>query len=210
VILALILSLAFLVFSDITSLQGHVWQLIIILVFIIMIMLATPWICRQLINRLPIPPLEAQSRRSLYKAWDYIYKIIRAFAEFEQLKLKAQLIIIILGISNHFLMYACYLLMAKSVGVNLTYAQLGALRAILILAMNLPFNFGIGINLRDITLLAILTAMGVALDKAVAISVISFGRFLFTGILGGFAETFSILFVKKRQTSVQVEGRSTD
>lgn len=210
ILLALILSLAFLVFSDITSLQGHVWQLILILVFIIIIMLATPWICRQLINRLPIPLLEPQSRRSLYKAWDYIYKIIRAFAEFEQLKFKAQLIIIILGISNHLLMYACYLLMAKSVDVNLTYAQLGALRAILILAMNLPINFGIGINLRDITLLAILTAMGIALDKAVAISVISFGRFLFTGILGGFAEIFNILYVKKRQTPVQVESRSAD
>jgi uncharacterized membrane protein YbhN (UPF0104 family) len=210
VILALILSLAFLVFSGITSLQGHVWQLIIILVFIIIIMLATPWICRQLINWLPIPPLEQQSRRSLHKAWDYIHKIIRAFAEFEQLKLKAQLIIIILGISNHLLMYACYLLMAKSVDVNLTYAQLGALRAILILAMNLPINFGIGINLRDVTLLAILTAMGIALDKAVAVSVISFGRFLFTGILGGFAEIFNILYVKKRQTPVQVESRLAD
>jgi len=116
------------------------------------------------------------------------------------------LAIIILGITNHLIMYVCYLLMARSVDVNLTYAQLGALRAILILAMNLPFNFGVGINLRDVTLLAILTAMGVALDKAVAISVISFARILFIGILGGAAEIINILFVKKRKTPFQLDN----
>lgn len=198
VILALILSLAFLIFSDVTSLEGHIWQIIVVLVAIVAIMLVTPWICRQLVKRVPIPPLEPRSRKILQRTWEYIYKIIQAFADFEQLKITTQLAIIILGITNHLIMFICYLFMARSVDVNLTYAQLGALRAILILAMNLPFNFGIGINLRDVTLLAILTAMGIALDKAVAISVISFARVLFIGILGGFAEITNILFVKKR------------
>jgi len=98
------------------------------------------------------------------------------------------------------------LFIARSVNVNLTYAQLGALRAILILAVNLPINFGVGINLRDVTLLAVLTAMEISLDKAVAISVISFARVLFTGVLGGFAEIFNILFVKKKQTLVELDN----
>jgi hypothetical protein len=92
------------------------------------------------------------------------------------------------------------------VGVNLTYAQLGALRALLVLAMNLPLNFGIGLNLKDLTLFAILTAMGVAVDKAVAISVISFSRVLFTAILGGFAEIFTFLFVKNQEVPGQIEN----
>ena len=206
VILALFLSLAFLMFTDGTSLQGHIWQIIIVLVVIVVIMLVTPWICRQLVKGLPVPTLEPQSRRIFLKVWEYVNKIIRAFADFEQLKITTQLAIIFLGLSNHLVMYICYLFMARSVDVNLTYAQLGALRAILILAMNLPFNFGVGINLRDVTLLAILTAMGIALDKAVAISVISFARVLFIGILGGFAELFNFLFLKKQQSSVQSEN----
>ncbi len=210
IILALVLSLAFLSFTDVTSLKGHVWQIITLLGIILVIMLATPWGCRQLIKHLPESRVILRSRNFLLRAWDYIYKIIQAFAEFEQLKVQTQLIIILIGLINHLAMYACYLLMARSVGVNLTYAQLGTLRAILILAMNLPFNFGIGINLRDVTLLAVLTAMGIALDKAVAISVISFARVLFTGILGGFAELFNLLFLKQQQTPVLLENRQME
>ncbi len=210
IILALVLSLAFLSFTDVTSLKGHVWQIITLLGIISVIMLATPWGCRQLIKHLPESRVKLYSWKFLLRARESIYKIIQSFAEFEQLKIQTQLIIILLGLINHLAMYVCYLLMARSVGVNLTYAQLGALRAILILAMNLPFNFGIGINLRDVTLLAVLTAMGIALDKAVAISLISFARVLFTGILGGFAEIFNILFLKKQQTPVLLENRRVE
>lgn len=210
IILGLVLSLAFLTFTNETSLKGHVWQIVILLVIIVAIMLTTPWVCRQLIKNLPEYPLKLQSKKFFLKIWKYIYKVIQAFAEFEQLKFKDQLIIVVLGIINQLTMYFCYLLMARSVGVYLNYAQLGALRAILILAMNMPFNFGVGINLRDVTLLAILTAMGVALDKAVAISVISFARVLFTGMIGGIAELFNILFVKKRGPTVQVEDTFFD
>lgn len=210
ILLALVLSLAFLSFTDVTSLQGHGWQITALLVIIVVIMLATPWVCRRLIKYLPESPVKLQSKKFLLKVWEYIYKIIQAFAEFEQLKVKTQIFIIVLGLINHLVMYACYLLMARSVGVNLSYAQLGALRAILILAMNLPLNFGVGINLREVTLLAILTAMGIALDKAVAISVISFGRILFTGVLGGLVELINLLFGKKRGISVEIENRPVE
>jgi len=205
IILAMILSLAFLVFSEVTSLQGHIWQIIIVLLLIIGVMLVTPGICRQIIKRLP-KPIEQRSNKIFTKAWEYVYKVIQAFAEFEKLKIATQVAIIVLGISNHLIMYFSYLLFARSVGVNLTYAQLGALRALLVLAMNLPLNFGIGLNLKDLTLFAILTAMGVTVDKAVAISVISFARVLFTGILGGFAEIFSFLFVKNQEVPGQIEN----
>lgn len=206
IILALILSLAFLIFSDVTSLQGHIWQIIIVLLVIIGVMLVTPWICRQLIKRLP-EPIEQRPHKILNKAWEYIYKVIQAFAEFEQLKISTQVAIIVLGITNHLIMYFSYLLFARSVGVDLSYAQLGALRALLVLTVNLPINFGVGLNLKDLTLFAMLTAMGVAVDKAVAISVISFSRVLFTAILGGFAEIFNFFFVNKRETPVYVENR---
>jgi uncharacterized membrane protein YbhN (UPF0104 family) len=207
IFLALILSLAFLIFSDVTSLRGHIWQIIIVLLVIVVIMLVTPWVSRQLVKRLTAPPLNLQTNKILTKAWVYVFKIIQAFAEFEQLKITTQLAIIVMGITNHLIMYVSYLLFARSVGVDLTFAQLGAMRALLVLAMNLPINFGIGINLKDLTLLAILTAMGVALDKAVAISVIAFARVLFTGILGGFAELFNILFVNKEQTPVPINNK---
>jgi uncharacterized membrane protein YbhN (UPF0104 family) len=210
VLLALVLSLAFFSFTDVTSLQGHGWQFIILLGIILVIMLATPWSCRRLLKVLPESPVKLQSRKFFLRLWEYFYKIIQAFAEFEQLKLKTQIAVIVLGLINQLTMYVCYLFIVRSVGVNLTFAQLGALRAILILAMNLPFNFGVGINLREVTLLAILTAMGIALDKAVAISVISFGRVLFTGILGGFAELVNILFVNKHGTSVAIENRPVE
>jgi uncharacterized membrane protein YbhN (UPF0104 family) len=210
IILALILSLGFLVFSDVTSLQGHICQIIIVLLAIIGVMLVTPWISRQLIKRLPVPPLDQHTIKFFTKMWDYGYKIIKAFAEFEQLKLTTQVAIIVLGITNNLIMYLSYLLFAKSVGVNLTYAQLGALRAFLVLAMNLPFNFGMGINLKDLTLFAILTAMGVSVEKAVAISVISFARVLFTGILGGFTEFYTAFIEKRQGIPDQIENRSVD
>lgn len=208
--LALILSLAFLSFSDTTSLQGHLWQLLLILVGIVVVMMVTPLCCRWILKKLPVPSPDLESKNILKKGWEYIYKIIQAFADFERLKFTTQILIIGFGIAGHLLMYASYLFIAKSVGVNLTYAQLGTLRAVLLLAVNLPFNFGIGINLRDVTLLAILSAMGIALDKAVAISVISFARVLFVGAIGGIVELVTLLFTKKNKPNNILEDAPTD
>jgi len=103
-----------------------------------------------------------------------------------------------------------YYFIAKSVDVVLSYAQLGTLRAVLFIIVNLPVNFGIGVNVKDVTLATVLTAMGIPLDKAVAISIIALAKSLIVGIVGGVVELITVLEYKKDTTETNVDHLITD
>ena len=107
-------------------------------------------------------------------------------------------------------MFISYVFMAKSVGVDLSYAQLGTIRAVLFTIVNLPVNFGIGVNVKDVTFATLLTAMGIPLDKAVAISIISLAKSLAVGIIGGIAELIIVLKDKNELPDVKDDHLITD
>jgi len=49
--------------------------------------------------------------------------------------------------------------------------------------------------------------MGIALDKAVAISILSFSRALFVGIIGGIIELLNLLFTKNKKSTEVIEEK---
>ncbi len=69
------------------------------------------------------------------------------------------------------------------------------------MASNLPINFSPGIGLREVGLVALLVAMKVSLEQAVAMSALVFARTLFFGLLGGLIEGYNH-FIKKDDQAV--------
>jgi uncharacterized membrane protein YbhN (UPF0104 family) len=208
--LALIISLVLILTSDTGNLKTHAWEYSLILLGIVLVMLIVPVICRWILKRFP-ESLRIPDRFLIFTVIrNYFYKIVKAFADFQKIKLVSQVILICLGITSQLVMVISYFFMAKSVAVNLSYAQLGTLRAVLFIIINLPVNFGIGVNVKDVTLATALTAMGIPLDKAVAISIISLAKSLIVGIVGGLVELITVLEHKKETTNANVDHLITD
>ena len=208
--LALIISLVLIFTSNVTILKTHVWQYALILLGIALVILIVPIVCRWILIRFPESSRTPGNLHLFSVISGYFFTILKAFAEFQKINLISQIILIGIGIASQLLMFISYIFMAKSVGVDLSYAQLGTIRAVLFTIVNLPVNFGIGINVKDVTFATLLTAMGIPLDKAVAISIISLAKSLAVGIIGGIAELIIVLKDKNGLPDVKEEHLITD
>jgi len=200
-VLSVLLAAGLLLFFDTTTLKGHALEIVLLLAAAGLILSLTPLLCRALIMRLPRPddsPLRWAAARLVYR---YGYKTLAAFANFQNLGFKTQTWLILISLAGQGMQYAAYLLFADSVGIQLTYAQLGALRALLILAANLPVNFSVGIGLREVTLVSVLAAMGVPLETAAAMAVVVLARTFFYAVFGGVLEILRLAADRKSETS---------
>jgi uncharacterized protein (TIRG00374 family) len=195
--LAIFLSLGLVFFTGVASLNGQIWQLALLFVLTIAVMFFTPYICKWILAKTDPPARSSQewtNFKFLLFLWKYLRRILEAFADFRKFKFRTQMWIIVIGIANQVFQYLGYMFIAQSVGISLTYAQLGTLRAVILLAANLPLNFGVGIGLRELSLAATLSVMGVRLDKVVAMTVVVFARTLLFGAIGGLIELIQTIF----------------
>jgi uncharacterized protein (TIRG00374 family) len=194
--LALLISFGFLLFFDTTELHDQSLSISLLLAGISLILFLLPNISLWLINH--ARGLEEKEYRSklLNLVRKVSFKILRSFADFKKLSTKAQILLIILGISSQMIQFVSFIFFAEAVGINLTYGQLGSIRAVLLLASNLPINLSPGIGLREVSLVALLVAMGVQIEQAAAMSALVFARTLFYGLLGGLIEVYTYLLKK--------------
>jgi uncharacterized protein (TIRG00374 family) len=197
VFLVLLLSSGFLFFNETDSIKITSIQVIALLIAVTCLLLLIPSISLMTIKF--FPPVEKNAKKnrfiSLIRKW--IIKILSAFINFRELGISSQLKIILYGITAQLLQIFSYWIIASALGIRLTFAQLGLIRATLLLAANLPLNLTPGIGVREISLVALLTAMNIALEYAAAMSIVIFVRSLFYGVLGGVIEGIQIIMTKR-------------
>lgn len=201
ILFTLVLSLGLLLLFNTTTLQGYTASIIGLIVGIALILYLTPIISKRISARLPAPaasPVGSFNHTLFYR---YLFKIIAAFANFQSLPLKTQIMLIGLETANQGIHYYAYILIAESVGLNLSLSQLGAIRAILLLVANLPINFSVGISLKDVTLVSLLAAINIPLDQAAAMSILVMAKNFIFGIVGGLIEAAGILLKRKHAQS---------
>ena len=88
-------------------------------------------------------------------------------------------------------------LLAKSVGIDLTYTQMGWVYSVVILASQLPFAFAGGLGIREVTLIALLSTFGIGADLALAFSLLLFVRGIFLSLVGGLLEVLQAMRLKR-------------
>ena len=196
IFLALLLSFSFLLFFNDTAFGTQVNQIGLLLAAVILILFLLPNISLWLHQHVPKLWNETPRNKLLQFLRKSVLKILQSFADFRRMSIASQFWLIVLGISGQMIQFFAYIYFARAVGIDLTYGQAGTLRAVLLLASNLPINFSPGIGLREVGLVALLVAMKVSLEQAVAMSVLVFARTLFYGLLGGLIEGYNH-FVKK-------------
>jgi uncharacterized membrane protein YbhN (UPF0104 family) len=204
ILLTVLMSFGLLLFFDTTTIQGYSLQIILLITGISVILYLTPIICKKIVLKLPQPEAFQQKYAILHLLYQYFIKVLSAFANFQNLDLKSQLLLIVIGIIGQWIQYFAYILFAESVGINLSLAQLGVVRAVLLLVANLPINFSVGISLRDVTLVSLLVAITVPMEKAVAMSIVVLAKGFFYGIIGGVLEAFQLIKHKKIKERVKI------
>lgn len=195
VFLALLLSFGFLLFFDNKELGSalQIGQISLLVIVVGSLLFLMPSIGQFILKKLP-NSFHAPTRHALLKLpQKALLKILQALADFRQLKLRTQIYLILIGIASQLIQFFSFIIIAQAVGIDLTYGQVASIRAVLVLATNLPVNFSPGIGVRDVSLVAMLLAMHISLEYAVAMSAVVFGRTLFYGLLGGVVEVIQIL-----------------
>ena len=196
IFLALLLSFSFLLFFNDTTFGTKTNQIGLLLAAVVLFLFLLPNISQWLHQHVPKLWNETPKNNILQFLRKSVLKILQSFADFRRMSIAAQFWLILLGISGQMIQFFAYIYFARAVGIDLTYGQAGTLRAVLLLASNLPINFSPGIGLREVGLVALLVAMKVSLGQAVAMSMLVFARTLFYGLLGGLIEGYNH-FVKK-------------
>lgn len=197
ILLTILLSVGLLLFFRTTSIQGYYFEIFLLVICIILFLFLAPIICRLILNRLPQSFTFANNHPFVRTIYGYLLKLLSAFSKFRNLGFKTHFYLIVLSLAIQGMQYYSYNLFASSVGIQLTYAQIGAIFATFMLVANIPFNFSIGITLKDVTLISLLVALNVPLDQAAAMSVVIIAKNFLFAIIGGLIEAVDL--IKKRQ-----------
>lgn len=118
---------------------------------------------------------------------------VSTYAEFSVWEL---MLVITVGTARNLINVVSFLLLARSVGIELLYIDMGWIQSVVTLTALLPFSIGEGLGYREVSLVAILGTFGISADLALAFSFIIFIRSVMLGLVGGVIEAVQTLQVK--------------
>lgn len=133
-------------------------------------------------------------RQAVLKVIEKILKAVATYADFSSWEL---LEVILIGIAQGLVGVVSMQLLAKSVGIDLSFFDMGWLRTIVVLAAMLPFAFAGGLGIREASLVVVLSTFGINPGLALAFSLLIFARSVFLSLLGGFIEAFQAIYPRQ-------------
>jgi uncharacterized protein (TIRG00374 family) len=116
------------------------------------------------------------------------------YADFSRFEMTS---IIFVGIARMLIGVVSYQLLALSVGIDLTFADIGWIRSVVLLASLLPFSFAGGLGVREISMVALLSGLGIGADLALAYSFLLFVRGVLIAVFGGIIEAFNVFILDR-------------
>ena len=195
--IVILMSLCFLIFASVEQVQESYALLGGMLLVLITILLLIPRVSMLILRQIRQPEEQEENTPLFSFVLKYAVKMLKSFAEIGQMSLKDQLQLSAMGVLAQMLRLGAYLLVARSIGIQTAFEQLGMVFTLVFLANNLPFNFSLGIGLREISLGALLLAIGVDSAHAIAMPLVLFSRAVFTGLVGGVLEGLELVRKKK-------------
>ncbi len=115
-------------------------------------------------------------------------KLLIAVSAYARMPFPNLLLAVSAGAASMFIGIASGVVLAFSVGIPLSFMEMGWVQALITLTTQLPFNIAGGLGFREVTLVAILATFGVAAELSLALSFLIFIRQLLISLLGGLIE----------------------
>ena len=197
--LVVVLGLGFWFISGQKTQQFDVVILVALFIFILL-----AWI---LITRISIPIsklVDANSFRWQGKSWlkrimDWINKLLVAVSAYAGIPAGEIAVLLTVGISRYLVMVIGAQMLAGSIGINLTFADMGWIQSVVMLFALIPFTIAGGLGVREVGLVFMLSGFGVEPEAALAFSLLLFARQLLLGIAGGLSEAVRTIRVQRSQ-----------
>lgn len=123
----------------------------------------------------------------------YIDKVLLAVSTYAKIPLRQLIGAILAGILSQLIGIISSLYLARSVGIELGYVDIGWINALLVLASQLPISIAGGLGVREVSLVALLAQFGISADIALAYSFLLFIRGFILSVLGGGLELYRLL-----------------
>jgi uncharacterized protein (TIRG00374 family) len=109
---------------------------------------------------------------------------------------KIEQLLLAVGIVRLLLNIFSFLFMAMSVGIGLSYLNMGWIQSVVALTSMLPFTIAGGLGYREVSLVAMLATFNIGAELALAFSFLIFGRTILLGLVGGLVEATQTLVIK--------------
>ncbi len=123
-------------------------------------------------------------------------KFLLAIANYADFSAWQLLFVTFVGISRQLVGIGSFVFLAKAVGIEMSFIDMGWIRSIVLLAAFLPFSFAGGLGVREITLVVVLSTFDVSAELAIAFSLLLLARGFLLGLAGGLLEAIHSLRVK--------------
>jgi len=123
---------------------------------------------------------------------NFLGQVLRAIGQYRHLSARQAAALTGLAALENLLGVAVVLLLAASIGVDVSFLALGWMRSVVQLLDALPLSI-LGLGVREASLLVLLEPYGIAGERALALAFLLLGRTLFLGLVGGLLEGIRVL-----------------
>ena len=128
----------------------------------------------------------------LRKIGNYMGRLSAALLIYSRLKVYVLLSMIIIGLFSELIGVLSFYYLALSINLPIQFTNLGWMRSFFFLTSLTPFTLVGGIGLREVSIVWILTTIGIHADLATAYSFLSYVRSVLISLTGGLIELFSL------------------
>lgn len=118
----------------------------------------------------------------------YGERMVKSMASYADLTLRELSTLVGAEILSDLVSLISYMFIARSVGIEISIANLGWMRSVFLLASLTPLTFAGGIGIREVSFVIMMSAFDISPEVALAFSLLLFCRTLFLSLTGGFIE----------------------
>lgn len=138
-----------------------------------------------------------QKQKYLQPLIHRLEKFLVAITVYASIPLKELLLAVLAGVASTLVGFVSSLFLARAVGIQIQFLDIGWIEAVLSLATQLPFAVAGGLGIREVTLVAILSTFDVPPELALAFSFLLLVRGLLLSLAGGAAEALGLFGAKR-------------
>ena len=125
--------------------------------------------------------------------------LLKTISNYRELSVAKYIILLVISIASQFVGILSYFLLAKSIGIDVSFTAMGWVRSAVILVTMIPVSIS-GFGLREGALLYLLHYYGVVADKTLAFSLLVYFITIFTiGLIGGLIEGIGAFIFKENK-----------
>lgn len=135
---------------------------------------------------------ENSHRNWLKKIGVYMERLSASLLIYSKLNIRELLFMIVMGLAGELVGVLSFYYLALSMNLPIQLTSLGWMRSVFFLTSLAPFTLFGGIGLREVSIVWVMTAIGVHADLAVAFSFLVYARSVLTSLTGGLIELFTL------------------